>query len=454
MENVEKKEFYPVSYHQKRIWYLHHLAPDSSTFNIPFSIKLNHQVDEKALGKALSRVMARHDSLRTSFDVVNYEPVQLLLAKAEIPFKILDISRYEKSQKMGERDRIYNELAFQPFELSGSPLFRSILIKWDITRYEMVFTFHHLIFDGKSQQILRQELLYIYETLREGKVFHLSSLEISYCDFSQWQSHQLQDPANVEKSHNFWKAILEAGMPQLHLRTDFKENQEDGRGAAYELWLNEDLKKKLMNLAKTSNITLFLVMFTIYILFLHRFSQQKDISCSIVTAGRDHPALQYIIGIFVNSIPFKCHVDKERSFRSFLKRIDRDMKETVQHHAYPFERVCDDLGIRPPKIPVAFNMLNVLDEMKMVRLDSFKPHHMMNVPDVRVDFEFYITDYKNGINLFCLYRKQLFNTSTIEYMVAEYIRLIDFFTGNPEKNYNDYLTSGQDYTFKKGKRGR
>jgi acyl carrier protein len=452
IEKAEKKEFYPLSYNQNRMWILHQLEPGTSAFNMPNAIAFRHEVEEELIKKTVSSLLQRHESLRTGFKVVNGEPVQFISEKIEIPLEKIDISSLENKEKQVKKDQIYAELVLKSFDLSRPPLFRMLLLKQGTQLYELMFNIHHIVTDGWSNQVLKRDFFLVYEAYRQGTEPCLESLTLQYCDFTQWHHSQLDDPNIKEKSHRFWKTKLESGIPCLRLPEDFKGHEHNRQGAGYEIRFDGELKEKLKSLATDVNTTLFTVMFASFILFLYRFSQQEEITLSIINAGRGHISLQKIMGFFVNSVIFKTCIHTGESFRIFIKRINRDILETFLHQAYPLELVCKDLGIRYPDIPVTFNMLNLQEETENLTLDSFKPRHNVIVNDVRFDLEPYITVYKNGIKIHLVYKKQRFAPETIEYMMGVYYCLLSYFVQNSHKTYNAYMDREKGHIFKKRKK--
>jgi fengycin family lipopeptide synthetase D len=166
-------------------------------------------------------------------------------------------------------------------------------------------------------------------------------------------------------------------------------------------------------------------MFSIYNILLSHLLEQDDITCSIISAGREHLDLKNIVGYFINPILFKCHVDQKESFNDFLQRMSREILEAFKYQSYPLELVFEELKMKYPDISVAFNMLNIQDltaEEELVNLESY---HLESFRDVKFNLEIYAAEYKNGIEVSCFYKKSLFQPSTIEYIMDTYVKLMD-----------------------------
>jgi non-ribosomal peptide synthetase component F len=203
-------------------------------------------------------------------------------------------------------------------------------------------------------------------------------------------------------------------------------------------------------MAANKNISLFMVMFSALNLLLARITGQQDIMTGIAAAGREHAALQPIVGFFVSSIIFISHVNPDGPFADFLDRMEKNTLEVLQNQDYPFELVIENLKMRFPKIPVMFNMLNMGDgyEPGVETLSHPRePYHIETVQDVKFQQELYVSQYKNAIEIQVHYRKALFKPATIEYMMGEYKKLLDFIMENPLETLNDYGKSSNKQKF-------
>jgi amino acid adenylation domain-containing protein len=446
LERVEKREYYPLSFNQKRIFVLHQLVPEGTAYNLPGSYVINREVKEEAITDTLYKIIYRHESLRTGFKIINDEPAQFIIDSIahefDVPFTFIDLSAVKESEKQEERDRVYLSLATTPFHLEQAPLFRSVLLKYQTAHYELMYNMHHIITDGWSMEILRHEFILLYEALRKGNDFEPQSLTFQYKDFTAWHNKQLKEHEGG-KSRHFWKKKLEKGIPSFSIPGDFPGKADDYKGAAYSCVLRQEIKEQIEKLAALHHTSVFMVLFALYLLLLHRFSRQTDIACSIIDAGRQHPSLHHIIGFFVNAVIFDTAIDDQENFSDFLHRVHREVMMVFQHQWYPLEQVCLDLKIPYPDVPISFNMLNQQDASQDVEMDPAGLGQHMDSQDVKFELEPYITQYKNGILMHWVDKKNLFRTSFIQYMVEEYIKLVDFFIGNPHQCFKDYQFPGR-----------
>jgi hypothetical protein len=357
------------------------------------------------------------------------KPVQLVEGHVDVPFNVIDISALDKDEKERKRAQIYAETTTTPFDFAKAPLFRSVLLKEDEEKFHSLFTLHHIITDGWSMGILKKEFSFLYESLRNREPVELGPVKLQYKDFSTWYNKQIGAPGVKEKSRRFWEKKLEKGIPVLYLPGDFGKSRDNKDGGRYRCLVSEDIKNGLKKLARNNNTTLSMAMFSAFIILLSELAGQQDITCALISAGRNHISLSDIVGYFTNSVLIISRLAPAETIADFLERLDADVLETIEHQNYPVELVLDDLKINYPDIPAAFNMLNLQEETGEEEIETFPPGHIRGpIPDVKFDIELYVTEYKNGIEVFWNYNKSLFKPSTIELISRGYLKLLNYIT--------------------------
>ncbi|MCX6584872.1 MAG: amino acid adenylation domain-containing protein, partial [Candidatus Aminicenantes bacterium] len=438
INKAEEKDFYELSYNQKRLWFILQMDPANSAFNMPGRILLNHHVEDEWIEKTLAQLTHRHESLRTYFKIIDDRPVQRIIKDVPIPLKKIDIAMMTSQEKQRKQEEIFKETAGTPFDLTEAPLFRAVLLKLDQQVYEFMFNMHHIITDGWSMEIIKRDFNLIYEGTRAGQTVALESIPSRYKDFVEWYNDRLQEPLHKSVSHSFWKTKLANGIPGFTLPGDFTGGRESREGAGYYCIIEKDITERIRRLAERHNTTLFTVLFSVYILLLSRLSGEQEAACSIIGAGREHASLHPIVGFFVNSIIYSTHVDFKISFDNFLEQVKGDTLELFQHQDYPLELVFEELGMRYPEISVTFNMLSMRGSLAADELEPIENAHVENSVEVKFDLEPYITEYKNGLQIYWSYKKNMFRPGTIAYIANEYIKISDFLAVNAGKSYLDY----------------
>jgi fengycin family lipopeptide synthetase D len=438
----EQKEYYELSFNQKRLWIIQQKDRDNPAYNMA-GIMVFHDLlpgDEEALKQTVDKILERHESLRTGFREVNGKPVQYIPGKYPIPFEPLDISHLEAENRQKELKKIIHEFNNTPFNLDEPPLFRSILIKNPGRQRTFLYNMHHIVSDGWSIAVLERDFQRIYRVSRDGGgKAELPDLEVTYKDFAHWRNRRLEDEAIQNKSRTFWEEFIKEELPQLHLPHDFKSGAgETSRpGGAFRFVIPEEVKETLNRISRENHITLFSFMFSIYNIFLSLVSGDKVIVSGVVNAGRDHPALRDMVGFFVNLVICKASVPGEEVFMDFAVHIQQTLLDFFQHQNYPLELVMDEKGIPYPEISASFNMINMGGSENMSLEDPGSSHHD-DLLEVKFDIEPIVTEYRNGIEVNVIYNKNRFKAENIEIMMKKYQKLIEFFSREPHKRLNDY----------------
>ncbi|MCP4148970.1 MAG: hypothetical protein GY757_14580, partial [bacterium] len=425
---------------------------ESNAYNMPEIVDLQHAVEPKDAAKALDHLTSRHESLRTSFKKVADQPRQCIAETVKNPLETIDVSTLEITEKTKTLENIYQETATKPFDLTRPPLLRATLVKVAEKNYRLMFTLHHIISDGWSQEILKKEFIRIYQHTRGGGQIPQEPPTLQYKDITIWSNKQLSHQHGKE-SHRFWKKKLTAGIPVMHLPADNPLEKEDNKGAAYRNQIGKNTKEQLLKLAENNQTTLFTVLFTAYLQLLSRLTHRQEICCSIISAGREQTVSHNIIGFFVNTLLFKIEIDENEPFNALIKKVAAHMTETLRHQEYPLEIVCEELKMKYPEVPVAINMLNISEKEAKEELPSLGPDshtglgpvshtglgpdshtglgsdgnalHVENYRDVKFDLEPYFTEYGNGIDMFWAYKKKMFQPQTIEQIAQRYIKYLD-----------------------------
>jgi amino acid adenylation domain-containing protein len=438
---VEEKEFYQLSYNQGRLWILRQLDPESPAYNLTGVISFKHRVNAELIKKVLSAITARHESFRTYFALVNEEPVQLVAGAVEMPFEMRDISSLEPGLRIKRRMEIIDEVSRAPFNLEQAPLFRSMFINVDAETVDFVFNMDHIIADGWSMEVLKSEFIFLYETYEEQREIDPGRCEIRYKDFARWQEAQISNPVLKEEAQRYWQRKLSGELPELRLTRYVNETVNMAEFAAWNEKLKDVVLEKFNRAAVDMGVSTFMLFFSGLNILLARLSGEEDIVCGLLAAGREHASLQNIVGFFVNTLILKNRVNFADDFPGFLQRITRETLEALQYQWYPLELVFEELERKYPDIAVMFNMIAVDGPGPVEVQDAGGPYHLDQYPAGKFDLDFHVFEYKNGIDIRCIYRKRLFRREQMKYVLQQYLDLMEKIAGDPVKKIEDYFSS-------------
>jgi amino acid adenylation domain-containing protein len=458
IEPAAEKEYYDLSFNQKRLWIIQQMNRNDNAYNMPAVIEMNRDgdrgdgIDVELIKKTIREIIDRHESLRTGFKEITGKPVQYVVNNYTLPFEMEDISFLEERRRESECKKIMDEFILEPFLLDNPPLFRALLVKLRKDRYILAYNIHHIVSDGWSMGILERDFHEIYRARLNGSRgigLEPAPLRITYKDFSDWHNRQIEDGYNRRTSREFWIRFLKEELPLLRLPRDFDRTGTYRIGASFRFVLPGNIKGALNRLGQANNITLFALMYTVYNIFLGTLSGQRIIVSSVVSAGRDHPSLQDIVGFFVNSVIFKAEIKAGETFIHFAGHLQERALEFFKHQNYPPELVLDEAGIPYPEVAASFNMINIYSGRENDSLDNLESFHTAGIQNVKFDIELYVQEFGNGIEINVSYNKNRFKAESIEYMMGTYQKIIEFFVENPGKRLEDFKEERKRRSFKR-----
>jgi len=417
IQPTEEKTHYPLSSAQKRLYLVQQIESRSITYNTTTIVALEGVLEKMVMENGFMQLIKRHESLRTSFHPLEEELVQKIHKKA--PFKV------EYNETRGDQVEEIVKNFVRPFDLSKAPLLRVGLIKTAEKKYVLMVDMHHIISDGVSRQVLIEEFRKLYR----GEI--PSELRLQYKDFSQWQN-KLVLSGQMKKQEEYWLNQFKGKLPVLKLPTDYIRSLTrslEGSYIAFEVGAAE--VKKLRNLARKEDTTLFMIMLTICNIFLNKLTGQEDIIIGTITAGRSHADLEQIIGVFINTLALRNYPSSIKTFTDFLKEVRLRTLEDFDNQDYQFEDLVDQVlkkrdTSRNPLFDVMFTFVSqegaAVSAEGVENLDSelkFNPYKT-EYNESRFDLLISGVDRGDHFSFTMEYSTQLFKTETIE-------RFIDYF---------------------------
>ncbi|HEX8558836.1 MAG TPA: condensation domain-containing protein, partial [Pyrinomonadaceae bacterium] len=296
----------PLSYAQQRLWFLDQLQPGGNAYNLPAEMNLGDEVDANALAQALGEVVRRHEALRTTFALAGEEPVQLIHPPAPVEITLVDLSALGESERQAATQRLRDEHALRPFDLSAGPLLRAALVRLGGGRGHLfLLCLHHVVSDGWSMGVLLSETRRLYAEFRRGLPSPLPELQVQYADYAAWQRQWLRGEAlAAELDH--WKRALDGAPTLLELETDHPRKPSRAAGGAQApVVFTEELSRSLREFGRREGATLFMTLMAGFHALLHRYTGQDDVLVGTPVAGRARVELEPLVGFFVNMLPVR-----------------------------------------------------------------------------------------------------------------------------------------------------
>jgi amino acid adenylation domain-containing protein/non-ribosomal peptide synthase protein (TIGR01720 family) len=335
-----------LSFAQERLWFTSQLEAASSSLNVPGAVRLRGPLDVARLEQSLGRVVARQAALRTRFIERDGRPEALVEAQARVPLELVVLTHLPAAERQAAARRMLDRKAAEPFELSRAPLLRALLARLDEQEHVLLLVLHHIISDGWSLQLLVRELVAQHSALQAGTPDAIPPLGLQYSDYVAWQRSWLTD-AQLERQLAFWRRELGPEPPVLALRTDHARPAErTGRGARLFFQLDVAHGQRLLELARCSSTTPFMILLAAFHCLLARYSGQTDICVGTPVAQRTREETEPLIGLFVNTLVVRLDAAGALSFADLLGRVRERVLAVQAHQDMPFERLVQELRVR------------------------------------------------------------------------------------------------------------
>ncbi|MCK4261437.1 MAG: AMP-binding protein, partial [Halanaerobiales bacterium] len=418
IEKTEEREYYPLSSAQMRIFILGQMSEANIGYNVPTTLIIEGDLDYDHFENALKEIVRRHEAFRTTFELVDGEPIQRI--HQDVDFNIAYLEANEK-----DIEKIVQEF-MQPFDLSKAPLLRVGLVKTD-DKYFFIIDMHHIISDGFSRGILVDEFVNLYA----GR--ELLDLKIQYKDFAVWQNEFFLSE-KFEEQESYWLERFAGELPILNMPTDFPRLSLKGyEGDAVYCTLDKKLISNLSELV--DNATLYMTLLAAYNVLLSKYTGQEDIVVGSPIAGREHADLENIIGMFVNTLALRNSVSNDKTFAEFLTDVRQNCLEAFENQDYQFEMLVEKLNVERnlSRNPLFDTMLVLQNsDVKEIVIPGLKftPYDYA-VQVAKFDFTLQVTEGENELELAMHYWTKLFKRETIKRLLNNFTILLANIVENP-----------------------
>lgn len=424
LEPAKQQKEYSASFAQNRIFILHEMSGESLSYNLPTATIIEGKIDLKLFKEAANKLILHHEALRTGIEVNS---------NGDLVQKIHDIGDFCIETEVGnEKDLPFIMKRFKrKFDLQKPPLMRILLVRFNEQKHVVLFDIHHIIADGISLTLLIHDFFTLYTRAQ------LPQLKFQYKDYAIWQNKWFEsDEAQVQLK--FWKKMFEDEVPVLNLPTDFSRPAlQSFTGNKFVFEFDKELTTSIKALGKDSGGTLFITLLAIYKCFLAKYTGQEDIVVGSPVAGRSHPELQKVVGMFVNTIAVRSYPQKSKLFFNYLIELKNLYLNVFENQEFPFEKLVEALNLsrdtsRNPLFDTMFALQNMPRQEVVLESLRFRPceyeHQIANF-----DLELYAFEEEGKIRFKVEYSTQLFKHSTISRMMNHFKQLAQDVVNFPNK---------------------
>jgi amino acid adenylation domain-containing protein len=436
LSSVPREGKIPLSFSQQRLWFLELVHPDSSINHISMGVRLRGPLSAETLERSVREIVHRHEILRTRFESERGEGFAEVSDEA-----IFTIGRHDfQTMTMAEQEIEVRQLlrteARQPFDLARGPLFRVALAALDQGHYVLALTFHRLIADGWSLRVFCKELALAYESSSEAQATRLSKLSFQYADYANWNRTRLNQGLR-EVHREYWIGQLEGAHPPVELPADRPRPRiRTFEGGIRARSLSQGLAVDLDKFSQQQGVTTFMVLYAVFVTWLHRYTQELDVVIGSVVSGRRRVELEDMIGYCVNTVALRTELSDGLTGHDLLKLVRRVVTDAYDHQELPFEEVIEALSLRREgTLSPLFNVMIVVedDPLSVFRVRDLEATHVSWEPTAsEFDLVLMVVNKPLGMELALLYDASIFDDSTVSRMLGQIETLLGAFIKKPE----------------------
>ena len=433
---VSRDQNLPLSFAQQRLWFLQQLSPDSHSYNLLDALRLEGNLNLLALEQSLSELIRRHEILRTTFPMVEGQPIQRIAPPSTVSLPLEDLQGSSKNEQTEHLQEIAIAFSLKPFNLAKESLVQFKLLKLGSQEYVLLLKMHHIIYDGWSLSIFFGELSQLYAAFVRGLPSPLPELSIQYADFAVWQRQWLTGEV-LERQLNYWQKQLQDAPTILELPTDYPRPPIPSfRGDGQVFRLNQDLTQRLKRLSQESGATLFMTLLAAFFVLISRYSGQLDVLVGSPIANRNSSAIEKLMGFFANTLALRGDMSGNQSFLELLERVKQTTLSAYAHQDLPFEMLVEKLQLdrdlsHNPLIQVMFSLQNT--PQSEVSLSGLKIENLPLPIDTkaRFDLEVNFWEVSDSLEAAWCYSTDLFAAGTITQMGQHFQNLLTAIAVNP-----------------------
>ncbi|GAB3136777.1 hypothetical protein GCM10027290_01110 [Micromonospora sonneratiae] len=434
IEPVPRDGKLALSLGQRRMWFLDQLEPGSVEYLIPISMRLTGPLDVSVLRRAVDEMIRRHEILRTRYQAVDGEPVQVVDAPTPVGFELVDLTG--ASDAADRADGLLRAAASRPFDLANEHPIRALVLRVAADEHLVALTLHHIAFDVWSMEIFLRELDHLYRTFASAATepvggagpVPLPTLPVQYADFAAWETTRQSGP-ELDRQLAYWCRQLD-GLTPLELPTDRpRPVPRDPAGDNVIVDVPTDIGRALADLGNRQGTTLFMVLLAAFQVLLGRYARQRDVAIGTPVAGRTRQETEDLLGFFVNNLVMRTELADDQPFLTLLDQVRRTATDAFANQDVSFERLVDTLRpdrdlSRNPLFQVMFELQH-LERMTTTVGPTTVEHVDSAYPVAKFDLTLSVEQHPDGqLRCWFEYATALWDRSTVERMAGHYLHLL------------------------------
>ncbi|MBQ4839491.1 non-ribosomal peptide synthetase [Pseudoalteromonas luteoviolacea] len=429
----------PLSFAQEGLWFIEQLQ-GGRQYYMPASFCLTGNINIEAMKNAIELVIQRHESLRCRFVAgpeSSGKPYIVIQDTESVPFEYVDLDLLAAPDKESHKNQHIEAFCKRPFKLDKDCLIR-VLVVSDVQQHKLFFNMHHIVSDGASMTNLVAEIAAIYNANVSNTSPELPILERQYLDYAAWQQSHLNDDYFIPHI-NYFKSQL-AGLEPLQSLPSDKPRQaiQTDHGARYIQHLPELLSQRIIAVSAAQQSSLFMWLISSFMLFVARINQQSSVVVGTPVLGRDHPELEHLIGMFVNTLVMHAKIDSKLSCEQWFAEQKARNLASLEYRALPFDKLVEQLGqsrdlSHHPLVQILFSLTQSQPsqlELNGLEVSESKDGNAQPVA-VKCDLELHAQLDGQVLSLNWKYDSDLFHFETIQNWANSFAVMLEAIVQNP-----------------------
>ena len=442
----------PLSYAQERLWFLDQFQPGLPIYNIPLTILFPGPLNISALKQSLHEIVRRHETLRTTFQVIKGQPVQVIAPPAALEMPVLELREMPETMREAEVQRLAAKEAQHVFDLARGPLFRVTLVRVADADHRLLLNMHHIISDGWSVGVLLRELTVLYDAYASGRKSPLEELPLQYAEYARQQREYLSGE-RLKEQLSYWREQLAGAPPLLEMPTDrARPVVQTFRGAWQSFTVRPEVFERLKQVSKAEGVTLFMTLLAAFKTLLYRYTGQADLVVGTPIANRNRADIEGLIGFFVNTLVLRTQLSGQMSFVEVVRQVREVTLGAYGHQDLPFEKLVEELQpernlSHNPLFQVMFALQNTptmgASSDSAAQSSSESEETNLDVPDdqpppiylglAKFDLTLSLSEAGGALTGTFEYNTDLFNHETITRMIKHYQRVLEQVAHAPQQ---------------------
>lgn len=430
-------EVIPLSFTQESVWLQSQLTPDGVVYNLPAAIQLDGLLNVEALEWSVNEIVKRHDILRTNFDQSSAGAQQIIKPMTAFKLPVIDLQHHSEIDLPIQIQKLIQQDAEFPFDLSKDFLLRVSLIRVKIKRHIILFTTHHIISDGWSRLVFIRELIHFYQLFLKQPVPSLAPLAIQYADYSVWQRKQFSQGA-FDWQLDYWHKQLSDAAFILNLPTDYpRSSLRSFNGTRQRFFVPIELTQSLKQLSQQQATTLFTCLLSVFQVLLYRYSGQNDFLLGSPIANRQRGETEGLIGFFANTLVLRAKFSEEICFDELLQQTKQTTLAAYAHQDIPFEKLVELLQpVRSPSYSPLFQVMFAQQgpSVEETNVPGLNLSLLTEDSDAaKFDLSLSIGEYQQGLAGKLEYNSDLFQAETIDRLIEHFKVLLAAVVKDPKQ---------------------